>query len=196
MALQHLQSAALINADATPTLRSTAGQGAAGELVVVDAVITPAASADIHSTFEFFRVRSNAKVKRLTIQSETQGSTGTLDVGAFYGPDGPAGDTVSPPTYNGVSLIDLDYFLQALDISGQSAFAQVVPGGGFSITGSTAALLAGGGGWTAALGVNTELWVALGLTSDPRCSISIIGHAAEAFGTGAAPIRATLEYVK
>lgn len=197
MALENAQSPALVNADKVPATRSTAGLGAKAAVIEAEAVITPTASADIHSTYEFFRVKSNVKLKEFEFQCADQGGTGTIDVGLYYAPvlGVPDGKYVNPPTYNGASLIDVDFILAALDTSGQATYAKVVPGGGFTIEGTAAALLAGGGGWTAAQ-ANKELWDALGLTTDPRCEFSIIAQNHAAAGANAAAMWAKIKFVE
>lgn len=196
MALVHAYSSAVTDADAVPAVRRTAGLGGSGALVMKEAVITPAGQADIHSTYTIFRIPSNAKVKRIVVQGGDQGTTGAWDLGVYYGPDvGDPTKYVSPPTYNGVSLIDVDFFLQALDAnSANGSYADIIPGGGFKIVNATPSQLAGGGGWTAAM-TNKELWDALAIASDPKCSFDIIAQAQAAFDVGTAASYWRIEYV-
>lgn len=196
MALVHAYSTEVTDADAVPATRHNAGQHSSGALIVKETVITPAGQADILSTYSLFRIPSNAKVKRFVAQGGDQGTTGAWDVGAYYGPD--VGDKtlyVSPPTVAGVSVIDKDFFLAALDAnSANGSYADVVPGGGFKIINATVSQLAGAGGWTAAK-ANKELWDALGIAADPKCSIDIIASAQAAFDVGTAASYWRIEYV-
>lgn len=204
MALVHAKATAISDLDATPVKRAEAGRGAAGVLQYNEATVLIAGQADILSTYSLFRVRSNICLKFLELFCPDTGTTGSLDVGAFYGPNGPAGKTVDPPTTAGVSLIDLDFFLQAAVTSGTGGtYVKTVPGGGYVIPAGTVALVAGGGGWTVAQ-ANLPLWkaLAIGLTvlgtanaGDPNCDIDIIASAHAAFDTGAVTIWAAIGYV-
>lgn len=195
MALVHAYSQEITDADAKPPVRKTAGLNGGSAIIVKETVVTPAGQADILSTYTLFRIPSNSKVKRLVVQSADQGTTGALDVGAYYGPDvGDKTKYVSPPTVAGVSVIDKDYFLAALDVTpATGAYADIVPGGGFRITSATPLLMAGAGGWTSAK-ANKELWDALGIATDPQCMIDIIASAQAAFDVGTGAIYAAIWY--
>lgn len=196
MAVVHAYSVAVTDANASPPVRHTAGLNGRGNLVVEETVITVAGQSDILSTFSLFRIPSNAKVKRIVFQSTDQGTTGTVDIGAYYGPDvGDPTKYVSPPTTTGVSVIDVDFFLQAIDVTqATGCYADILPGGGFKLTAATPLLLAGGGGWTGAV-ANKELWDALAIATDPRCQIDIIASAHAAFDVGTGTFYARIEYI-
>lgn len=196
MALVHAYSTAVTDTDSVPPIRHTAGLNAKGALVIEDTTLTVAGQADILSTYSLFRVPSNAKVKRFEFQSADQGTTGAVDVGAYYGPDvGDRSKFVAVPTVGGVSVIDKDYFLAALDVTpATGAYAMAVPGFGYRITAATPLLMAGAGGW-AASAAGKELWDALGIASDPKCSIEIIASAQAAFDVGTGAIWARIEYI-
>lgn len=195
MALVHALSAKLTNLNAVPQVRNTSGIGDRGALQVEEAVVAIAGQADILSTYQLFRIPSNAKVKRVELFCPDTGTTGKIDVGAFYGPNGPVGKVVTPPTTAGVSLIDKDFFLQAVTVSGTGGgYAMAVPGGGFTLLVATPALIAGGGGWTSAV-ANKELWDALGIATDPKCDIDIVASLNEAVDTGAVSIWSRIEYI-
>jgi|SRR5665213_578643 len=194
MALVHAKSAAITNLDASPPVRNTSGEGGHGHLIYNETTIAVVGQADALSTYSLFRVPSNACLKFIDFSSPSQGATGIFNIGAYYGPDGPAGLTVTPPTVAGVSVIDEDFFAQALDTdAGTGVLAHLVPGSGFVLTNATPAQYVNDT-WLASM-ANKRLWDALGLTVDPRCSIDIVANAVEAIATGTVSIYAAIGYV-
>lgn len=204
MALVHAKTTAITNLDASPVLRGSAGIDGPGVTSVQEATVLIAGQADIHSTYQLFRVRSDVSLKSIEIFAPDTGTTGKFDIGAYYGPNAPSAKYVTPPTYNGVSLIDVDFFAQALTVSGTGGgYARILPGCGVTILATSAALLAGGGGWTVAK-ANMPLWKALGIgltaedgttnALDPKVDIEITIQLNEAVDTGAVTIFARIEY--
>ncbi len=196
MALEQAKSSLVTDLDASPPIRHTAGLGAGGAYQYQAGTITPTASADVHSNYTLARLPSNAKVKEVTFNSATQGATGIYDIGAFYATDGltAVANQETKHTYNGASVIDVDFFGHDYDTdAGQGVYGVMFPGGGWRITDTTVAHDTVDT-WTEAM-LNKELWDALGLSVDPRCNIDIVATSNEAAGTGAAPLTLTVKYI-
>ena len=99
MAVVNVKSNSVINLDATPIVSNVAGEGGAADAKVNDGVIpgaSVAAAASIASTFQFVRVPSNCKIKKLWFESAAQGG-GTMNLGLTYATDGSALSTTPPP---------------------------------------------------------------------------------------------------
>jgi hypothetical protein len=177
MAVVNLKSNTVINLDALPIVANAAGEGGPGDVKVNDGIIpttanTPAAS--INSTFQFLRVPSNCKIKKLWFESGAQ-AAGTMNLGLTYATDGSVNST-SPPT--------------------------VVGAGGATLFGSAIALTAASGP-TDVTNQSTNytadkrqlpLWKAAGLTADPGGYFDITGTLAAAITTGGGLMGLTVVY--
>lgn len=193
MALDHLKSASITNLDALPRVANTAGEGAVGEVKKIDTGLTLVASGNQASTYQFVRVASNSVIKAVDLLSPSQGTVGIFDVGLYYATDGSS--ALSKTALVAADAIDADLFIDGADAGGQAVFVHAVPGGGFSITGVTPAILANAA-WTA-LESTKELWEVAGLTVDPKCNFDIVATLTdEAAGTAAANVYLSVEVVK
>ena len=210
MGVVNVSSAFITDLQAIPQVRDTAGKGPSGVKVVQEVTIKPTTGDSANSTYALFRIPSGSKVKRLLVSSPSQGTTGIYEVGAFYANDGSAPLSNYKNTvhlYNGTDLIAIDFFIPAAsagaDVGGQAGIVDAIPGGGWTYGGDSPgfAVLAATN-WTAALGVNAELWSALAIGVgtvptggvDPKCNIDIVLTLTEAIGTAAALV-AQIEYV-
>lgn len=152
--VQHQQSYAISDVEASPATVSTAGEGASAQVHVVQGYVTVAASGDVDSTYQLVRVPSNAKIQMLTFQSQAQ-TAGTFDIGVYYATDGRQG---KPTSLLASAAIDQDYFATAIVCSSAVNRTDI----------------------TFESGTNTPakqqmpLWQAIGLTSDPRCKLDIV----------------------
>jgi hypothetical protein len=178
MAVVNVKSNTLINLDASPIVAQAAGEGGPGPEKINDGVFSgpnaPAAAASIASTFQFIRVPSNCKIKKIWFESAAQ-AAGTINLGLTYATDGSVNST-SPPT--------------------------VVGAGGATLFGSAIALTAASGptdvtnqsGNYTADKRQKPLWQAAGLTSDPGGFFDITGTLAAAITTGTGTMGLTVTY--
>lgn len=182
MGTSHLKSGAITNLDTIPPLTPTTGEGGPGYLREVSGFVTPVAADAAGSTYQFVRIPTNAKVKSVVLNSGAQGA-GAIQIGVYYSDstvDGTAAANqglVVPTTgvnffANDVSLasaiIGLDEVMQALATSGANNPSLI----------------------------NTPLWQALGLTSDPGGFFDVVGTVhTTAITTGGTPVSLTVRYV-
>nr|PZN74870.1 MAG: hypothetical protein DIU56_17300 [Pseudomonadota bacterium] len=153
MAVEHLKSTALQNADAAQHQLSPS-RLTAMELREAVGVVRASASASIGSTYRIARVPSNARISQILFASAASGATGQVDIGLY---DTPA---------NGGAVVDADFFASALD-----------PGGG-AIPPTDVTHESGVFGLEDA---EQPLWQALGLTKDPQKEYDIAATVVEAF---------------
>src|SRR6516162_1948678 len=165
MAVVNVKSTSIIGLDAAPIVAQAAGEGGPATGKINDGVIAAAtAAASIASTFQFIRVPSNCKIKKIWFESAAQ-AAGTINLGLTYATDGSVNST-TPPT--------------------------VVGAGGATLFGSAVALTAASGptdvtnqsGNYTADKRQLPLWTAAGLTSDPGGYFDITGTLAAAITTG------------
>src|SRR5688572_29500628 len=90
MAVDHVKSTFITNADASPSVANTAGEGGPGNLKCVEGSAVSVASGSQDTTYQFVRIPSNCKVKKIFFESGAQ-AAGTLDVGLYYATDGQGG---------------------------------------------------------------------------------------------------------
>jgi len=177
MAVINVKSNSVINLDATPIVANVAGEGGASDSKITDGVVpgtSVAAAASIASTFQFCRVPSNCKIKKLWFESAAQ-AAGTMNLGLTYATDGSVNST-TPPT--------------------------VVGAGGATLFGSAIALTAASGptdvtnqsGNFTADKRQQPLWQAAGLTKDPGGWFDITGTLAAAITTGTGLMGLTVAY--
>lgn len=150
MSVIHTKSTAITNADATPPVANTAGEGAPGALQNVSAAVTTAA-ADADSTFRFVRVPTTAKVKRVWLNAEAQ-SAGTFDIGVYYPTIGKTG---MPDL--AANAVDQDFFASSVVCSSAVRADETNESGTYT-----------GDKW------NQPLWQAVGLSSDPGGFFDIV----------------------
>jgi hypothetical protein len=144
---------------------STAGEGAGATLKCVTGIATGVASSSIDATYQFVRVPSNAKIKRIQFQTQTQ-TAGAGDVGVYYATDGIGGRPTSLLVAN---AIDRDFFAAAASLTTTTAQ---------DLTENPIAAA-----YTPALR-NQPLWQAVGLTSDPGGNFDIVLSLTTAITTG------------
>lgn len=83
MTVHNAQSGSIVNADASPRVTNSAGEGAPGyEQSVTDYVTVPA-SAAATSVFQLVRVDTKIHLKALIFESEAQGA-GKVELGLYY----------------------------------------------------------------------------------------------------------------
>jgi hypothetical protein len=201
MAVSHIKSTQITNADAVPRVRMTAGEGAAGALLIASAHILTVASAEQYSTYQMVRLPSNAVVKEIEAFSTTQGSGGNYDIGAYYptGADAKAGIALDTDGTYGTTdilgVIDAAFFGDfTFDPDGQSAYNRSVPGYVIGILNATPVITTNTK-WLYSH-INKELWDALGLTTDPGGFIDIVLSCTdEASGATPGGIVLTVKYV-
>jgi len=152
MAVEHLKSTPITNADSTPRTLNSARVTA---MMLKEAVgtVTASAAASVGSTYRFCRVPSNARVSEVQFASAASGDTGQVDIGLYK------------TAKDGGAVVDADFFASALD-----------PGGGAiaptNVTHES-------GVFTLA-NAEKPLWEALGLTEDPQIEYDIAATVGEA----------------
>lgn len=145
MALQHVKSTPITNADAVPVVPSTTGEGAPGYSREVTGSVTGVASSNADSTYRMVRLPTTAKVKQVRITSQAQ-TAGKVDLGVYYPTTGRTGlaDLAA-------NAIDQDFFATDVDLASAVQPTDVTnESGTYTID-----------KW------NQPLWQAVGLTSDP-----------------------------
>lgn len=173
MAVNHIKSTPIQNAEAAIVVPNPTGAGAAGNLRELTGAIVAVAADSIDSTYRFVRVPSNAKVKRLRATSQAQGA-GAFDFGVYYPT---TGKTATPDL--AANAIDQDFFATAV------SFASAVQP--TDITNESGTYTADK--W------NQPLWQAIGLASDPGGELEIVGTATTAVTTGTGIIGLSVEFV-
>src|SRR5262245_1586903 len=113
MAIEHLKSTFVTNADATPAVANTEGEGAYGTLKAIEGSVVISASATIDSTYQLCRVSSNCKVKKIFFESAAQAS-GAVDIGLYFATDGQGG---RPTSLLASQAIDQDFFASAVIVT-------------------------------------------------------------------------------
>jgi hypothetical protein len=167
MAVDHVKSASITNSDASPAVANTAGEGGAAPLKSITGIATGVASSSIDATYQMVRVPSNAKIKRITLQSQSQ-AVGVADVGLYYATDGVIG---KPTALLAAAAIDQDFFATAISL----VTVQVQPTDVTNNPITTA--------YTPDKR-NMPLWQAAGLTSDPGGNFDICLTLTTAITTG------------
>jgi len=145
MAVSALKSVQVTNMDASPPVRTTAGQNAEGILRSVGGFVTAVASDEVASTYRLARVPSNAVVKQVLFESEAQGA-GKVDLGVYR------------TAADGGAVVDADLFASAIDC------ASLVVQGDYTNESTQYGLHER----------NMPLWQAAGLTSDPGGFLDVV----------------------
>lgn len=172
MAVDHVKSSFITNADASPSVANTAGEGGPAPLKTIDGYATAVASSSVGATYQLVRVASNCKVKSIIFESEAQGA-GKFDLGVFYATDGEGGQ---PKALLVAAAISAALFASAVDCASAVTPTDVTNESG-----------------TYTLDKRTQpLWQAAGLTSDPGGYFDIVASVvttAVTTGTGKLGIR-------
>lgn len=175
MAVENLKATALTNLDSTPPVYPATGVGASGHLKNAGGYQTASASASVTSTYAFCRIPTNAKVKRVTFESEAQGA-GKFDVGVYYS----SSTTDGTSSANRGTAVDADFFASAIDCA-----SAVVPTNVINESGTNTLAKR-----------NQPLWQALGLTSDPGGMFDIVATCVTtAVTTGTGKLGVEVDYV-
>lgn len=177
MAVDHVKSTFVTNADANPAVMNTAGEGASGLLKAIEGSAVGVAASSIDATYQFVRVPSNCKVKKLFFESGAQ-AAGTIDIGLYFATDGQGG---RPLSLLAAAAINRTFFT--------AAYALTAASGPTDITN-----VAGTSNYT--IDKRTQpLWQAAGLTSDPGGFFDIVGTLAVAITTGTGRMGLEVFYV-
>ena len=189
MAVVNVKSNTVINLDATPIVPIVEGEGAPGDAKVNDGVFSganaPPAAASIGSTFQFVRVPSNCKIKKMWFESAAQ-AAGTMNFGLYYATDGSINSQTPPlvvtssPQATPPSTSQASLFAAAVALTAASGPADL-------------ALASAGGTYTADKR-QMPLWKAAGLNSDPGGYFDIVGTFAAAITTGLGTMGLTVIY--
>lgn len=154
MAVDHVKSSFITNADASPAVANTAGAGADGRLKEVSGSATAVASSSADATYQLVRVKSNCKIKSIIFESAAQGA-GKFDLGLYYATDGQG---KKPTALLAADAIDQDFFATVIDCASAVTPTEVVnESGSYTIDKRT-----------------QPLWQAVGLTADPGGSFDIV----------------------
>src|SRR5262245_52400419 len=174
MAVDHVKSTFVTNADASPAVANTAGEGAVGALKNIEASAVGVTSSSVDATYQFVRVSSNCKVKKIFFESAAQ-TGGALDIGLYFATDGQGG---KPTSLLAASAIDQDFFASAVVVSTAVSITDVTNESG-----------------TYTIDKRTQpLWQAVGLTSDPGGNFDIVGTVTTQFTTGTGRMGMTVQY--
>lgn len=149
MTVENLKSSGITNLDASPIVRDTSGEGAAGILRQTNDFAVLSAAASVTSTYRIVRVPSNAKVKSVSLESEAQGA-GKVNVSVYYS-DGTADGTALANSGVIVPTTGDSFFASDVDLAAAVASTNVTnESGNYPLSKR-----------------NQPLWQALGLTADP-----------------------------
>lgn len=178
----HLKSPAITSLDTIPPFTASTGEGSQGYLREISGFVTPVAADAAGSTYQFVRIPTNAKVKSVVLNSGAQGA-GAIQIGVYYSDstvDGtaPANQGLVVPT-SGVDFFASDVSLASAIIGLDEVMQNLA-----TSTANNPAL------------INTPLWQALGLTSDPGGYFDIVGTVhTTAVTTGGKPVSLTVRFV-
>lgn len=165
MAVDHVKTTPITNMDAGSLLAPTAGEGGPAPLKWNTGIATGVAASSIDATYQMVRVPSNAKIKLLTFQTQSQ-AVGVTDVGVYYATDGLG---QKPTSLLVAAAISRQFFASSINLA----------------TTTRQDLLTNpiGSGYTPDKR-NQPLWQALGLTSDPGGNFDIVLSLTTAITTG------------
>jgi hypothetical protein len=154
MAAEHLKSANITNATASPLVKTNSNV-ADGVLHEGCGTIAPAAAAEANSTYRFCRVPSNARISQVLISAADFTTAGAIHVGLH--------------DIDGGAVVDADLFASAYDLSG----------GPFTNTDITHE-----SGEYTVVEAEKMLWEVLGLSSDPNKMYDVSATVSTAFNGG------------
>lgn len=166
MAVDHLKSTPITNADALPRIANNS-HVTGGELRASVGTLETIASGSIGSTYRLVRVPSCARVHKVIFAADASGATGQVDIGIYQTAE------------NGGAVVDADHFASGLD-----------PGGG-ALAPTDVTHQSGVFGIEDA---EQPLWKALGLTADPGREYDIVATVVEAMAN-AGTLTLKVEYV-
>lgn len=167
MSAEHLKSASITNATATPKVLSNPHQGV-GLLKEVQGTCTPLAASEANSTFRFCRIPSNARVSQVLLSCADATTGGAIGIGLY--------DTEA----NGGAAVDADLFLSAYALtSGPHHNLDVT----FESTEYTY------------IEAEKMLWEVLGLSSDPCKEYDVTAIVTTVFDGGPTSINVKVRYV-
>lgn len=156
MAVVTRKSTVISNRDATPQVAS--GPNLTGGLVKsASGFVTSVSGDSAGSIYPMLSIPSNARVKSLALESEAQGTSCTADVGVFCPTQVPQTLAALNAGYTSGAAISAAFFASQVDVSGAVARTEVVNQSGTNTLDKQ----------------DQELWQALGLASDPMCSLDI-----------------------
>lgn len=146
--VDHVKSGALTNSDATPAVLNPAYVAGGRSRTHRGFCTNVTAAAEAGSTMRFCRVRSNDMIESIRLDHGAFGGSCAIHIGAYY-----------PPNKNSGAVIDADFFADAVSIAAAGKNIDVTNESAFN----THAKMC------------QPLWQALGLASDPKCDIDIVG---------------------
>ncbi len=174
MAIDHVKSTFITNLDANPVVANTAGEGGPARLQCIEGYATSVASGSTDATYQFVRVPSNCKIKRIDFESAAQ-AAGTLDIGVYYATDG---EGKKPTALLAAAAIDQDFFASLIAVTSAVVITNITNESG-----------------TYTIDKRVQpLWQAIGLLSDPGGYFDIVGTIVTAITTGAAVWGITVYY--
>lgn len=175
MAVDHVKSTYITNADASPAIRNTAGEGGPAPLKQVDGWATVIASGSVGATYQLVRVPSNCKVKSVVFESEAQGA-GKFNLGVYYATDGEGGQ---PTALLVANTINANLFATDIDCaSAVTPTEEVAQSAVYTLDKRT-----------------QPLWQAAGLSTDPGGYFDIVATVhTTAVTTGTGKIGAKVTY--
>jgi hypothetical protein len=176
MAVDHVKSTPVTNADASPVIANTAGEGGPAPLKSVTGIATGVASSSIDATYQMVRVPSTAIIKRITLQTQTQ-AAGVADVGVYYATDGLIG---KPTALLAAAAIDQDFFATSIALT--TTTVQDVTANPIASAYTPAKR-------------NQPLWQAVGLSADPGGNFDICLTLTTAITTGTGIMAMEVTYV-
>lgn len=175
MAVDHVKSTFITNLDASPAVMNTAGEGASGLTKTIEGSAVGVAASSIDATYQFVRVPSNCKVKKVWMESAAQ-AVGTIDIGVYFATDGQGG---KPLALLAAAAISRTLFAAAYSVAAASQPTEITnQSGNYTIDKRT-----------------QPLWQAAGLTADPGGFFDIVGTLATAITTGGGRMGLTVQYI-
>lgn len=160
MTTETIETTALTNRDASPSVAATAGEGAvAPGLAYQDGAITPSTTMAAGSKYIFARLSSSSKVKSVKFESAAQGA-GKFNIGVYYAnsaneaPAALAGTIVAGAAGSGSDAL----FATDVDCASAVVITDVTNESG-----------------TYTIDKRLQpLWKACGMTADPKCAFDIV----------------------
>lgn len=154
MSVDHVKSSFITNADASPRVANTAGEGGPATQKTIDGYATAVASSSADATYQLVRIPSNAKVKSIIFESEAQ-TAGKFDLGLYYATDG---EGKKPTALLAADAIDQDFFATIIDCAAAVTPTEVVNESGSYTLDKRA----------------QPIWQAVALTADPGGYFDIV----------------------
>lgn len=149
MATVSTSSTQISNRDAIPRVISP-GRITRGSLVVSCGTLETTAADDIGSKYKLCSIPSNAVVKQVLLSCDSLGTAGAVDIGIYQTTD------------NGGAVVDADFFASAQSLTSALANSDVT----FEANGA-------GASYDKSM-VEKPLWLAMGLTADPKRDYDVV----------------------